>query len=84
VVVKKGSKGKEQAKVGTSQISSSLAETNRKESQHTQPIESATTVKKKRKKETVPRSSVLGTDNAERTNGEAHKKDTIPSQEKPM
>jgi hypothetical protein len=36
------------------------------------------TTKKKRKKEIIPRASVLGTDNAERKNGEEQKKDNIP------
>jgi hypothetical protein len=37
--------------------------------------------KKPRKKETIPRASVLGTEGIERTNGGAQKKDEIPTQE---
>jgi hypothetical protein len=75
VVDKKGKKGKEQA--GTGQSSSPTTNT-RKESQCTQPTESRETIKKQRKKETIPRASVLETEHIEGTNEEAHKNDKIP------
>jgi hypothetical protein len=53
----------------------------RKASECTQPTKSRVTVKKQRKKETIPRASVLETEHAEGTNGEAQKNDNIPSQE---
>jgi hypothetical protein len=84
VVVKKGTKGKEQAEVGMSQKSSSPTTNTRKASQCTHPTESAMTVKKQRKKEMVPRASVLGIEHAEGTNGEAQKKDNIPSRRNPQ
>jgi hypothetical protein len=64
-----------------SQKSSSPTTNTRKASQCTQPTESVTTVKKQRKKETIPRASVLETECTEGTNGEAQKKDNIPRKE---
>jgi hypothetical protein len=82
VVVKKGTKGKEQEEVGTSRNQVVQQQIPGKHHKCTQPTESAMTVKKQRKKETIPRASVLGTECAEGTNGEAQKKDNIPSQER--
>jgi hypothetical protein len=73
---KKGTKGKEQ-EVDLSQKSSSPTTNTRKSSQCTQPTESVTIVKKERKKETIPRASVLGTEWAKGTNGKHNKKDNI-------
>jgi hypothetical protein len=60
MVGKKGEKGKEQTKDGMSQKSISPAPNTRNSSQCTHPTESATMIKKPRKKETIPRASVLG------------------------
>jgi hypothetical protein len=85
VADKKGTKGKEQA--GTRQSSSPTFNT-RKASECTHPTECRVIIKKKRRKETLPRAlvlgtraSILGTEYAKGTNGEAQKNDNIPNQE---
>jgi hypothetical protein len=70
VVVKKGAKVKEHEEVGTSHKSSISTSNTRKEVECTKSIVTSTTIKKPRKKEMVPRDSVLGTECTEEKNEE--------------
>jgi hypothetical protein len=64
--VKKGEKRKEEEKVSTTHKSSIPTTNTIKSVEHTKSTVVGTTIKKPRKKETILRASVLGTDNTEK------------------
>jgi hypothetical protein len=78
VANKKGKNGKEQA--GIAQSISPTTNT-RKALECTHPTKIRVKIKKKRKKETIPRALVLGIEHAEGTNRKDQKKDNIPKVE---